>query len=146
MLCMGSFSCGVVPKSPSLLLFITLHVKFASVVRSNLCLNVFNLNTTNFLWDPWCLGLPLACKRTYLNVDLLFENIAFSDSVLDNAINFNAVHGLLGLNVEWRRISKVFISDSEPKHWVRCSISTVGKIARAVYNHLNSSSPNDDYS
>lgn len=49
------------------------------IIKSNMWLNVINTNLTSTLQDPWLFEIPVNFKPTFMNMEIDWMIISFSD-------------------------------------------------------------------
>lgn len=73
---------------------------FAEKVKPNLWINVYNLDSSCFLTDPWCFETPSSTKPTFLNMDFPIEELNVSDFIQDNKLDLGLLSGCLSCHLD----------------------------------------------
>lgn len=89
------------------------------------------------MWRDICfLDLPIIYKPTFLNMSIDFENLSFSDFLINDKFNNDFICNNFGPNLDWDWINSIKISFDSPNHWVWGPRSLNINTVDAVYDHL----------
>lgn len=123
---------------------------FRGLCNSAICIRKFckiksvNPTRTSLLWDPWLFDIPIGLKPTYLNMNVDFEQISFTD-ILDIAQwPSNDINPVIS-NLDFTTImNSVSFDPHNVNHWIWMPKASSTKLASAVYHTLNNQSVASD--
>ncbi|KAH7679239.1 Reverse transcriptase zinc-binding domain-containing protein [Dioscorea alata] len=114
-------------------------------IRPFLWMNTINPNLTSFLQDPWYFEIPIACKPTYLNMNLDIERVLISDLVEANHWKFNLLQTLFGPIINDDIISQSIISYDLKNNWLWFPKTESTKLTAMIYAHFNQNNFEQNY-
>lgn len=112
----------------------------AEILRPHFSINCCNPNSIDFWNDPWCFRIPLAFKPTFINMHYWLKSLSTDNFVSGNALDVQETQLVLGMRLDWCRLSKWVLYYNSQNHWVWFLECFVEKSSKMVYNHLNQSS------
>lgn len=102
-------------------------------------LNLVNLNCTLVLEDLWIFDMPINAKSTFVNMDLLNENLQLNEFIHNDRWSLTSLQQFLSPHITPRFTSLGRLDLQSHNHWVWSSNTHVCNIVFKVYNTLNTS-------
>lgn len=115
--------------------------RIMEIIKPNLWINVVNPFQISILQDPWLFEIPLNYKPTFINMDIEWDNVFFSDFYNDSGWNCSMLNLAFGKNLDSPAIGMGKIDPNGLHHWVWFPSAKSNKIPNAIYHFLNSSCP-----
>lgn len=116
---------------------------FAKLLRFSKILKIFGCDLLSLdLWmDPCLMDISIITKPTYINMDIIHENLSFVDLISHDTLDFEALVHIFGNNLDSNWISNIDIHSSH-NYWIQGLATIRMSLASVVYDHLNAINEN----
>lgn len=110
--------------------------KTASFIAPNITLSICHPDSVDVWRDPWILDLPLNCKPTFLNMNLI-EHLSVYSLISEGTFNLQSCSSLFGGDLDRICLNEVTFDTLGQNEWVWRPVSSNATTVAAVYNFLN---------
>lgn len=108
-------------------------------IKTNLCINAIDLDSTSILKDPQCLEITICFRPTFVNMNYMDLNVHLADIIENGNWNFNCLNEFLSNNLNSPVKTLGQINPEGAKHWVWLPSSNNISMVYTVYASVNSS-------
>lgn len=123
---------------PKCSLFFRGLCRTTDIIKPNLWINVINPFQISIWQHPWIFEIPLNFKPTFINMELDWDNISFTNFYNAFGWNIQMFTHDFGLNFDSPMISRVKIVQNGSHHWGWFPHANTNKIPTIVSSFLNS--------
>lgn len=81
--------------------------KITEVLKTNFKISARNPLSLDLWKDPCIMDIPINMKPTYINMDIIHENLSFVDLISHDTFDIDALVNIFSSNLDWNWISNI---------------------------------------